>query len=123
MINPANPDYQNTPASASRPAYRYFPLCEGMPLVSIITPYYNAGPVFLETVHCVQRMSYPHWEWVIVDDGSTKPESLEQLQMVAGSDQRVEVISESNQGPSAARNQAVAERKVGISFSSTPMTW
>lgn len=108
MIDSANPDYLNTPASDSRPTYRYVPLRSGIPLVSIITPYYNAGPVFLETVRCVQRMSYPHWEWIIVDDGSTKPESLEQLQMVAGSDQRVEVISESNQGPSAARNHAVA---------------
>ncbi len=109
MINPANPDYQNTPASASRPAYHYLPCDEGTPLVSIITPYYNAGPVFLETVHCVQHMSYPHWEWVIVDDGSTRPESLEQLQMVASGDQRIRVISQSNQGPAVARNRAVAE--------------
>ncbi|MGO8949649.1 MAG: glycosyltransferase [Ktedonobacterales bacterium] len=108
MIESANPDYQNTPASGSRPAYCYFPLRNGTPLVSVITPYYNVGPVFLETVRCVQRVSYPHWEWVIVDDGSTKPESLEQLQMVAGSDQRIKVISESNHGPSAARNCGVA---------------
>ena len=85
MIDAANPDYLNTPASDSRPTYRYAPLGHsGTPLVSVITPYYNAGPVLLETVRCVQRMSYPHWEWVIVDDSSTKPESLELLRMIAG---------------------------------------
>lgn len=78
------------------------------PLVSIITPYYNLGPVFLETVMCIQRMSFIRWEWIIVDDGSTDMASIEQLQRVAAADERIKVIRQENAGPGVARNTAVA---------------
>ena len=107
MIDADNPDYQNTPASHARPSYDYTPRDNGAPFVSIITPYYNVGEVFAETVRCVQRMSYQHLEWIIVDDGSTNPGSLAQLAALAASDSRVRVIKQTNQGPATARNHAV----------------
>ena len=107
MIDAADPDYENTPASSSRPSYHYTPQNHGTPFVSIITPYYNVGPEFLETARSIQRMSYPHWEWIIVDDGSTDQDSLAQLAAIAEADKRVTVITQSNRGPAAARNRAV----------------
>ncbi|MGO8949834.1 MAG: glycosyltransferase [Ktedonobacterales bacterium] len=106
MIDAGNPDYKNTPASNARPYYDYTPRDHGTPFVSIITPYYNIGDVFSETVRCIQRMSYQHFEWIIVDDGTTDSESLAQLAALAASDSRVQVIHQTNQGPSAARNHA-----------------
>jgi glycosyltransferase involved in cell wall biosynthesis len=108
VIDAEKPDYLNTPASDGRPSYHYASKDTGTPLVSIITPYYNAGPVFLETVRCVERMSYPHWEWIIVDDGSTSAESVAQLEEVAAAERRIQVITQENRGPSVARNRAVA---------------
>lgn len=111
MIDNNDPDYTNTPASGGRSTYQYTPLESAPPLVSIITPYYNTGPVFLETVRSIQRMSFPYWEWVIVDDGSTRVESLEQLKRVQASEARVRVIHQPNSGPAAARNRAAREAR------------
>ena len=44
---------------------------DGKPLVSIITPYYNAGKYFKQTFNCVMNQTFPWFEWIIVDDGST----------------------------------------------------
>ena len=44
---------------------------EGTPLVSIITPYYNAGKYFEQTFNCVMNQTFPWFEWIGVDDGST----------------------------------------------------
>ena len=40
-------------------------------LVSIITPFYNTDPHFLnEAISSVLDQSYPHWQLLLVDDGS-----------------------------------------------------
>lgn len=39
-------------------------------LVSIITPLYNAEEYISKTAQSVLEQSYPHWEWIVVDDGS-----------------------------------------------------
>ncbi len=111
MIDILDPDYTNTPASNKRPARLYVPLESIAPVVSIITPYYNTGQVFMETVRSIQRMSFPYWEWIIVDDGSTKTESLMQLAHVQALEPRVRVIHQPNSGPAAARNRAAREAR------------
>ena len=109
MIDVTRPDFTNTPARESRPAFHYAPRSAGItPYVSIITPYYNAGPVFLETVRCVLRMSYVEWEWIIVDDGSTRAESLAQLEAVRAMDARIRLVRQTNGGPGQARNHGAA---------------
>jgi glycosyltransferase involved in cell wall biosynthesis len=40
------------------------------PLVSIVMPTYNRAKLILETIESVLHQSYPHWELIIVDDGS-----------------------------------------------------
>ncbi|HZC07583.1 MAG TPA: glycosyltransferase [Ktedonobacterales bacterium] len=79
--------------------------------MSIITPYYNVGPVFQETVRAIERMSIPYWEWLIVDDGSTQPESVRQLEALAAREPRVRVIRQENAGPGVARNRAAKEAR------------
>src|SRR6185437_16998687 len=65
LIDLRHPDFVNTPASCRRPPYAYAPRDYTAPIVSIITPYYNTGPVFSETARSVQRMSLPYWEWLL----------------------------------------------------------
>jgi glycosyltransferase involved in cell wall biosynthesis/GT2 family glycosyltransferase len=109
MINQRTPDFSNTPASDRRPRYTYTAEHGREPLVSIITPYYNAGPAFQNTVCAVERMSIPYWEWLIIDDGSTDVESLRQLEELAAREPRVRVIQQENRGPGVARNRAAKE--------------
>ena len=40
-------------------------------LVSIITPCYNAGRFIAETIESVLGQTWPDWEMIVVDDGSS----------------------------------------------------
>ncbi|MCB0457412.1 MAG: glycosyltransferase family 2 protein [Flavobacteriaceae bacterium] len=40
-------------------------------LVSILIPTYNRATIIGETLDSIQQQQYPHWECIIVDDGST----------------------------------------------------
>jgi glycosyltransferase involved in cell wall biosynthesis len=42
-----------------------------MPLISIITPFFNAAPYLKETIESVLAQSFINWELILVDDGST----------------------------------------------------
>ena len=108
MIDPANPDYANTPAASTRPKFLYTPgEPSSEPAVSIITPYYNTGAIFEETARSVFRQSMQQWEWIIVNDCSTNPEALSIIDSYRDRDPRIRVIDhEVNQGPSAGRNTA-----------------
>jgi len=51
--------------------------------------------------------SLQNWEWVIVDDGPHKQESVVYLANIAAKDNRIKVVRQENSGPSAARNKSV----------------
>lgn len=106
MINPNNPDYENTPVSPKRPKYEYVLKNKNVkPLVSIITPFYNTGEIFYETAQSIMQQSFQQWEWIIVNDGSTDPNSLEILAYINNLDERVKVVHHvKNCGRSVARN-------------------
>ena len=63
----------------------------GVRKVSVYTPVYNTGQErLLRTWRSLQRQSYRDWEWVIVDDHSSDPGTLEALQEI-GADYRVSI--------------------------------
>jgi len=107
MIDPQNPDYQNTPVSPARPQFGYRPVDpSAAPAVSIVTPFYNTGAVFRETAQSVMQQSLQQWEWIIVNDGSRDPESLRLLDEYRNADPRLRVIDHpENRGLPAARNR------------------
>ncbi len=80
---------------------------DGIPLVSIITPFYNAGKHFEQTYNCVINQTFPWFEWIIVNDGSTNQSDLNLLLELAKTDIRIKVIDQANKGASAARNTAI----------------
>ena len=109
MINQMSPDYSDSPDRRGnlRHYRRAFSIPDHVDL-SVITPYYNTGELFGETVASIQAQSLQNWEWLIVDDGSTEPESVKHLSAFAAMDERIKVIRQTNAGPSAARNRAFA---------------
>lgn len=121
MIDPAKPDYGCTPASALRPRAWYAPSADenrpGGPAVTILSAYYNTGPVFHETARCVFAQSLQNWEWLIVNDASTDPEALATLDEYRRCDPRVRVIDLAvNSGPSAARNAGYAAARAPLVY-------
>lgn len=113
MIDPAKPDYTDTPVSARRPAFGYRLVDPAAPpCVTIITPFYNTGPVFRDTARSILQQSLQQWEWLIINDGSTDAESLALLQTYRTGDPRIRVIDhDTNKGLSAARNTGFREAR------------
>jgi len=113
MINPRNPDYQNTPICSRRPDFHYkLAVPDSEPFVSVITPFYNTGSIFEETARSVLRQSFQQWEWIIINDGSTEAESLQILETYRSLDPRIRVVDHpANQGLSAARNTGAREAR------------
>lgn len=65
-------------------------MSESRPLVSIVTPVYNGAAYLAECVESVLAQTYPNWEYVIVNNGSTD-ESLAIAQRYAAQDRRIRV--------------------------------
>lgn len=76
--------------------------------ISVVLPVYNGESYIAKSIESVQRQTYKNWELIIINDGST--DSSEQIaQKYAQSDARIRLISQENQGVSAARNLGISE--------------
>jgi len=75
-----------------------------LPRVSVIIPTYNRSRMLKEAIDSVLSQDYPHFELVVVDDGST--DATAELLQAYGQD--LVVIRQPNRGVSAARNAGIA---------------
>lgn len=73
-------------------------------LVSVMMPAYNAEQYIGQAIESVLDQSYPHWELIIVNDGSTD-RTVDIALLFA--DPRIKIIHQDNSGESAARNTAL----------------
>lgn len=78
-----------------------------MARVSIIVPAYNAAAFLPLALQSVLRQTYPHWETVIVDDGSTDNTRDVIEQWMPAFRGRLRYLHQENRGVSAARNTAI----------------
>lgn len=76
------------------------------PLVNIIVPCYNQGKYIPDAVASLQTQTYPNWECLIINDGSTD-DTRSVAAALAASDDRVRLINQPNRGLSAARNRGL----------------
>lgn len=76
------------------------------PVVSVIVPAYNVERYIVECIESLLSQTYPDLEIIVVDDGSTDATALE-LRRYERFD-NITLISQQNQGVSAARNKALA---------------
>ena len=118
MIDPHKSNYGGTPVSSWRLKLGYEPADPNAPpVLSIVTPFYDAGSLFRETVQSVMGQSLQHWEWIVVDDGSSDAASLACLEAIAREDPRLRVIRHAeNLGRSAARNTGIAAARSGFIY-------
>lgn len=94
------------------------------PLVSIVTPAYNAARHIWDTIASVQVQTLEDWEMIVVDDCS-KDDTVSIVRGFADRDPRVHLIEqEKNGGPAAARQRALdAARARYIAFLDSDDVW
>src|SRR2546427_3749267 len=76
------------------------------PVVSVITPAFNAVHRLRDCVASIRSQSFQNWEHVVVDDGSTDA-TWALLSELKAQDGRLRPIQQANAGPGAARNTAM----------------
>ncbi len=77
-------------------------------MISVIVPIYNADKYVGRCVNSLRQQTYADIEIILVNDGSID-DSLTICNELAKSDRRIKVVTQSNQGVSAARNNGIAK--------------
>jgi len=72
--------------------------------ISIIIPVYNSEKYIAETIKSVYEQTYPNYEIIIINDGSTDNTPA----IISGFSERCKIIDQINLGRSTARNNGLA---------------
>ena len=78
-----------------------------MPLVSVITPAYNAESFIRETIDSVLAQSVSDWELIVIDDGSTDDTQIIVAEYEKADDRIHLIINENNMGVARTRNRGL----------------
>ncbi|HEY9696913.1 MAG TPA: glycosyltransferase family A protein [Trichocoleus sp.] len=78
-------------------------------LVSVVIPAYNGDRFIAETIESVLQQTYPHWELIVIDDGST-----DQTQQIVQAycdryPTQIRYYYQQNQGVASARTQGIKQ--------------
>jgi glycosyltransferase involved in cell wall biosynthesis len=91
-----------------------FEISETEPLISLVTAYYNAKTYFEQTYRSVLNQTFPYFEWIIVNDGSTNEDEFEFLENIKKTDSRIKLFHIENGGAAKARNFGVENTSTEI---------
>ncbi len=80
---------------------------EEKPVIAVIMPFYNDKDYIEQAVRSVLMQTFPYFELIIVDDGSTDKKSIDKLEEVVKLDSRIKVLHKKNEGAAAARDYGV----------------
>lgn len=95
----------------------------GVALVSIVMPVRNRPKLVVEAIQSVLQQDMPHFELIVVDDGSTD-ETAEVVERIADSDPRVRLVRGFGEGVCAARNAGIQHATAEwLAFLDSDNTW
>lgn len=80
------------------------------PTVSVLMAVYNAEPYLAQAIASILAQTYPDFELIAIDDGSSD-RSLQILKTYAAQDDRIRVFSRENRGIPKTRNELIAHAK------------
>lgn len=80
------------------------------PLVSVIVPAFNAAKTIEHSIRSVLAQTYPNFEILVVDDGSSD-ETAKIVTKLLAADDRINLLRQENQGVAAARNFGISHAK------------
>jgi glycosyltransferase involved in cell wall biosynthesis len=78
------------------------------PTISVVMPVYNGEQFLAESIESILNQTYPDFEFIIIDDGSTD-RSLQIIERYAANDKRVRLISRTNRGLVATLNEGITK--------------
>ena len=78
--------------------------------VSVIMPAFNAEKFIKDAIISVTRQTYPHWELIVIDDGSTDSTAAI-VKEYASLDDRIKYVHQENAGQGQARNHGLKVAK------------
>ena len=84
------------------------------PPIGVVIPTYNRSTVLLSCLRRLEHQTYPDFEVVIVDDGSTQPVEKMLEEYARESRLRISYLRQENSGPARARNAAIAALQTPI---------
>lgn len=79
-------------------------------VISVIIPVYNSSPYIADCVESVLAQTYPHFEILLIDDGS-EDNSKTVCQRLCARDCRIQLLKQPHKGVSAARNAGIKAAK------------
>jgi len=82
------------------------------PFISVVIPCYNDGEYLPETIARLKEQTYPNFEIILVNDGSTDQHTLDVLKQLET--EGVQVFHKENGRMSSARNYGAKQAKGSI---------
>jgi glycosyltransferase involved in cell wall biosynthesis len=84
------------------------------PLISVIIPVFNCEKYIKYALESIFKQGYPNFEILVINDGSTdrSVEIVEELNIIGS--RNIKIISQKNQGPSAAKNTGIRQANGSI---------
>ena len=79
-------------------------------ILSVISPVYNGAKYLEPFLQSVLQQSFPHFELIMVDDGSTDS-SVEIIKSYQKKDSRIHLIGQNHKGAGSARNFGLSQAK------------
>ena len=79
------------------------------PVISVIVPFYNDEKYITQTVNCLLNQTFPCFELLIIDDGSTDELSLKKLDEIEQMDGRIKIFHKNNEGLAATRDYGASK--------------
>lgn len=76
--------------------------------LTVIIPYYNMGKYIVDCINSVKKSTYPAIEIIIINDGSTDKDSVDQLAAINKSYPEIKIVHQSNKGLPTTRNTGAA---------------
>jgi glycosyltransferase involved in cell wall biosynthesis len=83
------------------------------PFISVVIPTYNRGQQTIVAIESVLSQTYPNFEIIVVDDGSTNGSGgvIQRFISQTNGDHQILFLSQPNQGASIARNTGIAKAR------------
>ncbi|MCB0318979.1 MAG: glycosyltransferase [Bdellovibrionales bacterium] len=100
------------------------PLKDKIRNVSVILSVYNENPIFLrKAIDSILKQTYSDFEFLIIDDGSDKTDTITTLKEYATKDRRISIFKQENQGLTKSLNTGISKALGAVIFRQDSDDW